>query len=128
VALYQGLPIFPDPERHVGRAAEGIRSNIKAVIEAVAHGNPYPADHLDEPAWNQMILKAVFVGIPLFPIQDIDRRANLDLARMLSDFAKERWAAGRTVSPELWRCVGRFAEDPEIGKVLKQAIDNGNEI
>ena len=29
---------------------------------------------------------------------------------MLWDYANERWAASRTVSPQLWRCVGRFID------------------
>ena len=57
-----------------------------------------------------MVLKALFVGSALRPIQGLDARANPPLARMLSDYAHERWAAGRPVSPELWRCVGRFAD------------------
>ncbi len=39
VALYQALPLLPYPESHRLRAAEGIRSNIKAVFCAVAHGS-----------------------------------------------------------------------------------------
>jgi hypothetical protein len=41
VAFYRGLPFYPDPPRHV-RAAEGVRSNMKAVFEAVAHRNSFP--------------------------------------------------------------------------------------
>ena len=50
VAFYRGLPLYPDQPRYVLRAAEGIRTNMKAVFEAVAHRNPYPAEQLSEPA------------------------------------------------------------------------------
>lgn len=53
VAFYQGLPLYPEAERYVARAAEGLRSNMKSVFEAVAHGNPYPAEHFDQGTWNQ---------------------------------------------------------------------------
>jgi len=97
VAFYRGLPLYPEPTRHRLRAAEGLRTNMLVVFEAVAHRNPYPAEQLSEDAWNQMILKALFVGSTLDPIVGLD------------DYAHERWAAGRPVSPELWRCVGPFA-------------------
>jgi hypothetical protein len=109
VAFYRGLAVYPAPPRHRQRAAEGLRSNMVVVFEAVAHRNPYPAEQLPEDAWNQMVLKALFVGSTLDAIVGLDRRANATLARMLSDYAHERWAAARPVSPELWRCVGPFA-------------------
>ena len=109
VAFYRGLPLYPDAPRHRLRAAEGVRTNMRVVFEAVAHGNPYPAEQLSEDAWNQMVLKALFVGSTLDPIVGLDQRANPALARMLGDYAHERWSAGRPVSPELWRCVGPFA-------------------
>ncbi|MEA5594955.1 EboA family metabolite traffic protein [Rivularia sp. UHCC 0363] len=132
VALYQALPLLPYPEQLCDRAAEGIRSNMTAVFNAVALQNPYPAEYLDNLAWNQMVLKALFVGSPLHLIQGLDERANPDLARMLVDYARERWAAGRDVSPELWRCVGRFANSEilaDLERVLiqshAQAYSNG---
>lgn len=85
VTLYQALPLLPYPERWQKRAAEGIRSNMTAVFNAVALRNPYPAEHLDTLAWNQMVLKALFVGSPLHLIQGLDSRANEELARMLTD-------------------------------------------
>ena len=109
VAFYQGLPLYPDPPRHRSRAAEGVRTNMRVVFEAVVHRNPYAAEQLPEDAWNQMVLKALFVGSSLAAIVSLDRRANATLARMLSDYAHERWSAGRPVSPELWRCAGQFA-------------------
>lgn len=114
VAFYRGLPLYPDPPRHALRAAEGVRSNMRVVFEAVAHRNPYPAEHFAESVWNQMVLKALFVGTRLDLIAGLDTRANPTLARMLSDYAHERWAASRPVSPELWRCVGPFASGPVL--------------
>ena len=110
VALYPMLPLLPNPEEYRLRAAEGIRSNMTVVFNAVALNNPYPTQYFDEAAWNQMVLKALFVGSPLYPIQGLDRRTNPTLSMMLIDYARERWAAKRSVSPELWRAMGEFAD------------------
>ena len=127
VALYRGLPLYPDAASLEPQVGEGLRSNMRSVFEAIAHRNPYPRAHFDEHRWNHMVLKALFIGSPLAPIQGLDERANPELARILCDFAHERWAAGRPVPVELWRCVGRFAEGPAIAdltRVLKsESID-----
>ncbi len=46
----------------------------------------------------------------LAKIQDTDSRANRDLARIISDYAHERWAASRDVDPLFWRPVAHFLE------------------
>lgn len=126
VAFYQGLPLYPGPERYSLRAAEGIRTNMRVVFEAVAHRNPYPSEQLHEGAWNQMVLKTLFVDSVLHPIIGLDVRANLALAHMLCDYAQERWSAGRTVSPALWRCVAPFASDPRANECLRRALSTGH--
>ena len=126
VTLYRGLPLYPQPEHYRLRAAEGVRTNMRAVFEAVAQRNPYPMEQLPEAAWNQMVLKALFVGSALDPIIGLDARANPALARMLCDYAHERWSAGRPVSPELWRCVGPFASGPmlaDLERILEAGTD-----
>jgi hypothetical protein len=105
VALYQMLSLLPDAEQYRLQAAEGIRSNMTVVFNAVALNNPYPAAYLDELAWNQMVLKALFVGSSLKSIQGLDRRANHNLSEMLMDYARERQAAKRSVAPELWQAL-----------------------
>jgi hypothetical protein len=124
VTLYRGLLLYPEPQRYRLRAAEGLRTNMRSVFEAVAHHNPYPAEQLSQAAWNQMVLKALFVGTTLDPIVGLDERANPALARMLCDFAHERWAAHRPVSPELWRCVGPFATGPALAD-LQRVLEQG---
>jgi len=125
-AFYRGLPLYPEPRRYVARATEGLRTNMKNVFESIAHRNPYPSEQFPEAAWNQMVLKALFVGSALWPIVGLDARANPALARMLRDYAHERWAASRPVSPELWRCIGPHATGPalqDLEKVLKQGTE-----
>ena len=121
IALYRGLPLYPEPETLGFECGEGLRSHMRAVFEAIAHNNPYPRDHFDEHRWNHMILKALFVESELAPILGIDERANPDLARILRDYAHERWAAGRTLTPELWRPVGPFVTD-EMVEDLERVI------
>ena len=110
VTLYRGLPLYPDPAALEEQVGEGLRTNMRVVFEAIAHRNPYPKAHFDDHRWNHMVLKALFIGSPLAPIQGLDERANPQLARIMLDFAHERWAAQRPVPFEIWRCVGPFAE------------------
>ncbi len=125
VVLYRALPLFSQPAQLVSRCAEGVRTNIQAIFEAVAHRNPFPAERLDEASWNQMVLKALFVGSELRPIQRLDERANPRLAQILLDFAHERWAAGRDAPSELWRCVGPFADDEAINDLARVMSQGG---
>ncbi len=122
IAFYRALPLYPDATLHVSRAREGTRSAMQPIFEAVAHRNPYPQEQFDENAWNHMVLKALFVGSRLAPIFGLDERANPRLMRMLCDYAHERWAASRPISPELWRCVGPHADASavqDLARVLK---------
>jgi hypothetical protein len=125
ITFYRGLPLYPAPELHVSRAREGTRSAMQPIFDAVAHRNPFPMEHFDENAWNHMVLKALFVGSTLWPIQGLDERANPRLMRMLCDYAHERWAAGRPITPELWRCVGPHADAAAI-KDLRKVLTAGN--
>lgn len=127
VALYQALPLLPRQEAHVPRAAEGLRTNMKPVFAAIAHRNPFPAERFDEAQWNQMILKCLFIDLPLSPVIGLDERVNEPLMRMLCDYAHERWAAGRTVSPELWRCVGPVADTKALND-LARVLREGSEV
>lgn len=111
IALYQALPLLPNPSTHVLRTAEGIRSNIKPVFCAIAHRNPYPSEQLNDEQWNQLVLKCLFIDLPLAEMVGVDERANATLMSILVDFAHERRAAHRAIPPELWRCVGPFADD-----------------
>jgi hypothetical protein len=105
MAIYQALAILPWPNELMFFCTEGLRSNMADVFESIANFNPYPYLYLSDEAFNQMVLKCVFVGKPLFRIVGLQQRCNIDLARMVMDYAAERWAAARSLSPEVWQLV-----------------------
>ena len=126
IALCRGLPVYPGANLIEPRAREAVRSGMKPVFEAVAHRNPYPRETFAEDAWNQMVVKAFFIGSTLWPIQGLDQRANPRLARMLVGLAQERWAAQRPVSGEVWRCVAPHADSEGIA-ALAHGWNAGND-
>jgi hypothetical protein len=124
VALYSSLPVLAYPEQWKGRCSEGIRSNIGDVLLAVICNNPYPAEYLSAPAWNQLIMKAFFTDKPIHQVIGLDERANQELANILTDYAHERWAAHRPVPPQLWRCVGKFINEHNFADIERTANSN----
>ena len=110
-SLYKGLYLLTNAEDFRHQVTEGIRTNMVNVFDAIAQGNPYAITYLSEDAWNQLILKSLFMGRKLYTIQGIDEGKNKNLATMLQDFVKERWAAGRNVSLEIWRMIDGFLRD-----------------
>jgi hypothetical protein len=100
-ALLRVLFYLPDPEAFRELAVEACRTSVESVFRAIACDNPYPAAHFEERSFNQMVLKAVFVGAPLDRVYALARRLNSDLARMAEDYAAERRAAGRAVPDDL---------------------------
>jgi len=107
-ALLRALALVPGPERFAWRAGEGCRSNMRSVFEAAALDTPFPVEHFDELAWNQCVIKCLFVGAPLWRLWGLDTRLSPELARMALDLADERRSAGRPVPHELWLCLGRY--------------------
>jgi len=108
-ALYRSLALLPEPERFRWRAGEGARSNMRAIFEATCCDTPYPARTFDDIAWNQAVIKAIFVEAPLWRVFGLDERLSPELARMALDLAEERRSAGRRVNPQLWICLGGHA-------------------
>lgn len=118
-ALYSSLFFFNYPEEWKKRCAEGIRSNIGIVLEAIMYNNPYPCEYLDDLAWNQLVLKAFFAEKDVKRIIGLDERANKELALILVDYANERRAAHRIVNPQLWRLVSKFIDETNFSNIEK---------
>lgn len=100
-ALLRVLAHLPEPGAYAGLAAEAVRGNAVSVLEALACDNPFPATHMDALAFNQLVMKAVFNGLPLRRVVGLPARIDAELERMARALVSERRAAGRPVPQDL---------------------------
>ena len=97
----RAMSLLPVADRFVAFGIDACRSHIQPTFEAIACDNPYPSVHFPDLNFNQLVLKALFIGVPLARIVGLRRRLNPDLSRMARDYAAERRAAGRAVPVDL---------------------------
>jgi hypothetical protein len=105
VGYLKGFAVFPAASALQARAREGVRASMRPPFEAIACHNPYPFDHFDDAAWNQMVVKCVFVGAPIGSIVGLRERRNPEVIQMLRDLIDERSVANRQLPEEVHRYV-----------------------
>jgi len=118
--FYKNLFFLETAKAQTSLFEEGIRTNAETVFDSIALNNPYPANYLSENAWSQLVLKAIFMGRPLYKIYNLNDRSSQNLALILNDYIHERWSAGRTVSPEIWQLMIGY-DHPELKATLQKA-------
>ncbi|WP_327191808.1 EboA domain-containing protein [Streptomyces xinghaiensis] len=113
-AVLLALPYLPG----IGPAAvplieDALRANDTRLIAAAV--GPYAARHLGPHAWRHAVLKCLFTEVPVAAVAGLAGRARGDaeLARMLTDYARERTAAGRPVPPDLHHVLALTAAGTE---------------
>ena len=125
ISIFKSIPYLENASHFAPIVVNGIRTNIVDVFDAITLKNPYPASYFSQDEWNQMILKAVFMERPIYQIKNIDQRKNEKLAHILFDYARERWAASRRVTPELWRMISGYITEKLFVEMIKK-IAEGN--
>lgn len=124
-ALAKALPLLPEPGRFVWRAGECCRSNMVSVFESAACDSPYAVTYFDDVAWRQAVIKAVFVGAPMWRIRGLDRRLDDVLAQMALDLVEERRSAGRPIPIDLWLCLGEHGGDRALPALEAELPNSG---
>ena len=110
--LLRALPYLPIGDAALGLVDDAIRTNDTSLIAAAL--GPYATEHLDDAGYSQAVLKCVFSGIPIAPLDGIPERVTPDGARMLAAFVHERIAAGRDVPAEVWLVIDRHPPAAEL--------------
>jgi hypothetical protein len=93
---------------------------MRSVFESIACDNPYPVRFFDDDTWRQMIIKALFIGAPLWRVFGLDSRLSPELARMALDLVEERRSAGRAIQPALWLCLGEYAGERGVAALERE--------
>jgi len=101
IGVLRALPLLPDGAGLVALAREASRTNDVTVFSALACDNTFPVRFLPDAALEQLVLKGLFLGVPVGRIEGIESRVTVELQRMISDYASERRAAGRPVPSEV---------------------------
>ena len=93
---------------------DAIRTNDTRLIAAAL--GPYATERLPDAAYDQAVLKCVFAGVPITPLDGLER-VTPDGARMLAALVHERVAAGRDVPAEVWTVIDRHPPEQEIAAI-----------
>jgi hypothetical protein len=104
-AVLLALPFLPNSEACLELAVESCRTNVVSLFEAIACESSYPTRHFSELHFNQLVMKAIFIGVAVERIVGVRQRLSDTLCRMLEDYRRERLAAGRPVPVDVERLL-----------------------
>jgi hypothetical protein len=113
--LLRALPYLPATDAALRIADDAIRTNDTRLVAAAL--GPFATANLDDAAYDQAVLKCVFIGVPITPLDGLPARATPETARMLAAFVHERVAAGRDIPAEVWDVIDRYPPADELAAI-----------
>jgi hypothetical protein len=113
--LLRALPYLRIGADAMAIVDDAIRTNDTRLVAAAL--GPWATRHLDDAAYDQAVLKCVFIGVPIAPLDGLPARATPETARMLAAFVHERVAAGRDVPAEVWDVIDRHPPADELAAI-----------
>ncbi|WP_328941677.1 EboA domain-containing protein [Streptomyces sp. NBC_00250] len=112
-AVLLALPALVTGPEALPLVEDALRTHDTTLLAAAL--GPYAATHLTPHTWRHALLKCLFTGVPVTVVAGLAERAagDTELARMLTDHAAERTAAGRDVPADLPRVLALTAPAEE---------------
>jgi hypothetical protein len=108
-AIIRGLALLSDSDSLKPVALQCGRTNNIELFTSLAIENPYPAVFYNQHEYNQLVLKALFMGVNIEGVIGLDKRANAALSSMCENYVNERIAAGRVIPADIWLALAPFA-------------------
>ena len=97
VSILRTLSALPEPARFLETSVQACRHNSLDVFEAIVAENRYLAEYFPDLNFNQAVMKAIFNGVSVRRIEQLERRITPELSRMAAGYISERRAAARAV-------------------------------
>ncbi len=123
-AILKGLTVLDREGECAALAVDACRTNMVSMMQAIALQNEYPMRFFSEHAYNQMVLKCLFMEINIAAVAGITERANAALSRMCYDYSQERLAANRDFPESLW--LGMRLQDIQESRAFFLRYLNSN--
>jgi len=92
-------------------ALEVGRTNSKSLFLSLIQYNPFPQACYTDHEFNQLVLKALFLGLEIGTVFGLRERANKELSQMCEDYIRERLAAKRSIPVDIRLALEPYASE-----------------
>ncbi|MCF2946923.1 EboA domain-containing protein [Paraglaciecola aquimarina] len=104
-AMLKGLCLLDTNGEAVNVAVNAARCNSADEFSALALNNDYPSEFFAELNFNQLVLKALFMGLQIIDLRGLQNRLSVQLSNMCFSYAVEQALAERIPPASLWLAV-----------------------
>ncbi len=104
-SLLKGLPFIQLSSESTEFIIDVARTNSLSLFTALTYKNPWLVVNLPVAAFNQIVLKSLFLGININTLEGLRAARNSDLGRMTADYVQERIDADRDIPDSIWLTV-----------------------
>ena len=105
IAIIKGLDLIDEQGLVSDLAIATGRTNSLNLFAAIALNNNYPAQHYEQSAYQQLVLKALFMDLDIARMIGLKQHHCHELSARAIDLVKERLAAYRQLPGSIWLAI-----------------------